>query len=159
VASLLLVGATAVAAGCVDLASFAGSWQGSVAADSGGGLLVGLEPGTSAELEISAVDRQTLAALLTTSDGRFLAARLQPVVRAQADVLSEMTFSGAPLRSYLAFVDPTSEPAVGPEEQPGSCTEPRPMLAVVSLYGDRVELRLIRGADEVYALFSMARRN
>jgi hypothetical protein len=63
---------------------------------------------------------------------------------AEADVLASMTFSGDPLRVYLAFV-PTAIGAGGDA------------LAVISLYDShRVELRLIKGApDPVYAIFAL----
>jgi hypothetical protein len=58
-------------------------------------------------------------------------------------VLADVHFAGEPLRTFFGFVNPPGEP---------------PYLTVVSLYSeDRVEVRLIRGPDEAYAVFALSR--
>lgn len=135
--------------GCADLREFRGTWRGErVGSDPS--LLVGALGDNVAELVIESLDRHGLAAHLRIEgpagrDGRFDVA-LASVPGAEADVLAGMTFDGAPLRTYLSFVEPV-------EGTGGSA------LAVVSLYDDeRVELRLLRGgASPLYGIFALRR--
>jgi hypothetical protein len=62
---------------------------------------------------------------------------------AEADALAGMTFSGSPLRVYLAF-------APIPDDAGDA-------LAVIALYEDRrVEVRLLRGGSApLYAIFAL----
>lgn len=139
----------AALAGCADLREFRGTWRGQrVGSDPS--LLVGALGDNVAELTIESLDRHGLAGHLRIDgpagrDGRFDAA-LGSVPGAEADVLAGMTFDGAPLRTYLSFVEPVEGAA-------GSA------LAVVSLYDDeRVELRLLRGgAAPLYGIFALRR--
>lgn len=138
----------AALAGCADLREFRGTWRGErVGSDPS--LLVGTLGDNIAELTIESLDRHGLAGHLRIEgpagrDGRFDAA-LASVPGAEADVLAGMTFEGAPLRTYLSFVEPV-------ESAGGSA------LAVVSLYDERVELRLLRGgAMPLYGIFALRR--
>lgn len=139
----------AALAGCADLREFRGTWRGDrVGSDPA--LLVGSLGDNVAELAIESLDRHGLVGHLRIAgaagrDGQF-DAPLASVPGAEADVLAGMTFDGAPLRTYLSFVDPV-EPAGGSA------------LAVVSLYDDeRVELRVLRGgATPLYGIFALRR--
>jgi hypothetical protein len=101
--------------------------------------------GVNATLTIDTIDKHGLRGhlrvvgadeALPIVDADF--ASLEP---AEADALATMTFSGAPLRVYLAFV-PTSDGDV---------------LAVISLYDSRrIEVRLMRGAPSpLYAIYAL----
>jgi hypothetical protein len=145
-AAVILVGLAGLA-GCNDVRDFAGTWtghrvQGLPSPPIGAGT-------DDARLTIDSIDthglRGSLRVTAETSGGPTLVdstfSSLEP---AEADVLASMTFSGDPLRVYLAFV-PTAIGAGGDA------------LAVISLYDSRrVELRLIKGApDPAYAIFAL----
>jgi hypothetical protein len=67
----------------------------------------------------------------------------QPIRHATDDVLGDLRLDGEPLRTFLGYL----RPATG-----------EPFLAVVSLFSeDRIEVRIIRGPDESYGVFSLAR--
>jgi hypothetical protein len=144
VATLVLVAGIA-AAGCNDLRDFAGAWNGQ---------RVGAHPalrvgeGQFANLFIFDIDKHGLEGLLHVygADGNtgLVEANFRSLEAAEADVLATMTFSGAPMRVYLAFV-PVLDGA-------GDA------LAIVALYDSRrIELRLMRGAPSpLYAIFTLA---
>ncbi len=67
----------------------------------------------------------------------------EPIRGAAGDSLGDMRLDGDPFRSYFGYV-----------QRPGES----PILAVVSLFAhDRIDLRLIRGADEIYGVFLLGR--
>ena len=69
----------------------------------------------------------------------------EPIRGASADVLAEMRLPGEPLKTYVGYVG-------------GASTSEAPYLCYVSLYAEnRVEARIIRGPDEVYGVFRLAR--
>ena len=75
--------------------------------------------------------------------GRLGQHRFLPVRGAQGDALADLSHPGDPLRAYLGFVEPPGE---------------APMLLVVSLHThDRVEVRVIRGPEELYGVFQLGR--
>ncbi|MDB4953581.1 MAG: hypothetical protein JWO36_1150 [Myxococcales bacterium] len=108
-------------------------------------LRVGVAAQTSATLVIDNIDSHGLSGELTV-DGLVDAAAFVSLAGAEADALSGMSFNGAPLRVYLAFV---AIPDSGGEA-----------LAVIALYEDhRIETRLLRGGTTpIYAIFAMTRR-
>jgi hypothetical protein len=125
---------------CSDLRDFRGSWQGPrVGAAST--VRTGFEGGSS-QLDIDQVDSHGLAARLRV-DGLLPETSIQSLEGAEADVLAGITFSGAPLRVYLAF-------APIPDAKGDA-------LVIVALYDDRrVEVRVLRGgASPVYGIFAM----
>jgi hypothetical protein len=134
-----LLGLSLVAAlGCQDLREYAGDWSGEISSDPA--LAHGFEPGTSLSVGITEVGRDHVA-FVATWNGR--SAPFVPIRRAAGDSLSEMQLPGEPLRTFLGFVEPPGE---------------SPYLTVMSLYPEnRIELRLIRGADEAYGVFSLRR--
>jgi hypothetical protein len=139
-----------LAAGCNDVRDFRGTWEGHRVGDDPA-LFVGsfgtvagqpsLEP--PAVVTLSALDRHGLHGHL--SIGGAIDTPIDSLPGAEADVLAGITFDGAPLRAYLAFV------AVG---------EGGDAMAIVSLYeDDRVDLRLLRGGSSpLYAIYSLGRR-
>jgi len=131
-------------AGCVDVRDFADTWQGTVLDEPA--ILAGFQPGTRIDpLQVDSVTLSQISAIMTSSDGRFERAVLQPITRTSSDALSSLTFDGAPLRSYLLFATVSSDP------QPG------PATVLLSLFAeDRIELRIIRG-NELYGVFSLRR--
>lgn len=127
--------------GCNDVRDFEGGWVGPrVGSDPV--LVVGALGMDPVELAIDSIDRFGLRGRLRV--GALLTSPLESVPGAEADVLASLTFDGAPLRTYLAFV------AV-----PGGDHA----LAVVSLYDDaRVELRMLRAGDApLYAIYVLRR--
>ena len=144
VATLVLVAFVATAA-CNDLRDFAGGWSGNRVGDAPA-LRVG--EGELANLAILDIDKHGLEGTLHVygADGNTLLveANFRSLEAAEADVLSTMTFSGAPMRVYLAFV-PVIDGA-------GDA------LAIIALYDSRrIELRLMRGAPSpLYAIYTLA---
>jgi hypothetical protein len=137
-ATCLLV-ALALAA-CNDLRDFQGDWTGPRIGESPV-LRRGIAIDARAHLSIDSVDKQGLVGRVSidgiVSDG--------PVVTlegAEADALATMTFSGAPMRVYMSFVD-------APD---GS------VLVMIALYDSRrVELRALRGEPTpLYAIFALS---
>jgi hypothetical protein len=135
-----LVAFLVVLAACNDLRGFDGAWRGPRVGDAA---VLTVGAGTSAALEIDHIDRHGLAGELTV-DGLVDHAKLVSLAGAEADVLSNMTFDGSPLRVYLAFVD---VPDGGGEA-----------LAVVALYDDkRIEVRVLRGGTQpLYGIYALA---
>jgi hypothetical protein len=125
---------------CSDLRDFRGEWVGPRVGDAQP-LHVNVPAGT-AILAIDQIDGHGLAARLTV-DGLLPETALTSIPGAAADVLSGITFSGAPLRVYLAFVP---VPDAGGDA-----------LAIVALYDDhRVEVRLLRGGSRpLYGIFTL----
>jgi len=127
--------------GCEDLRNFHGTWAGDRVGDDA--VRQGFDTAVSATLEIDDVDLQTLAGRLSTNDDRFARAVITPVRGVEADVLSTMTFDGAPARVFVSFADST--------DGGGSA------LVIISLYSDdRIELRVLRGGPApLYGIFSL----
>jgi hypothetical protein len=126
---------------CNDVHAFEGTWKGPRVGDAPV-LRVGVPMNTTAELAIDAIDTHGLRGHLSIS-GLVANAAFVSVDGAEADVLSNISFSGAPLRVYLAFV---AIPDDGGEA-----------LAVIALYDGRVEVRILRGgAKPLYAIFALA---
>src|SRR5262245_48280580 len=137
----LLLGAALVLAGCQDLRSFRGSWGGGLTGDSE--LAAGFPTVARAALTIDSADHLGLHGRLTIS-GLFDGTPIDSVRRASGDALGAVKVGAAPLHSYVAFA----------EAQTGT-----PALAVISLFqDDRVELRIIRGTDELYGVFLLRRQ-
>ncbi len=136
---LLALGAT-VSVACEDIRRFAGSWTGTVSADPN--LRRGFAADASLRVSIVDVDRARIAMTLDLQDGAGAIA-FEPIAGAAADVLGELRLPGEPLRTYLGYLRPAAK---------------EPTLAVVSLFPeDRVEARIIRGPQEIYGVFALAR--
>jgi hypothetical protein len=125
---------------CSDLRDFHGRWVGPRVGD-----VRPLDlnvPDGNATLSIDRIDGHGLAARLAV-DGLLPETALTSIPGAEADVLSGITFSGAPLRVYLAFVP---VPDAGGDA-----------LAIVALYDDhRIEVRLLRGGSApLYGIFTL----
>jgi hypothetical protein len=140
-ATLTLFVAIAIAgAACNDLRDFRGTWEGPRVGDSPV-LRVGL--GDNAQLFVDRIDAHGIAGRLAVS-GLMPPTEFASVPGVEADALANLTFAGAPLRVYLAFV-PVPDGA-------GDGT------LVIALYDDdRVEVRLLRGGPRpLYAIFALA---
>lgn len=124
---------------CNDLRDFRGTWQGPRVGEAE---VLRVGAGESATLSIDEIDSHGIQGHLAIP-GLVPDAALVPVPGAEADALANMTFSGGPLRVYLAFV---------PMPDGGGDA-----LVLVALFDDaRVELRVLRsGTQPVYAIFAM----
>jgi hypothetical protein len=130
-----------LAVGCNDLHAFEGTWTGPRVGESPV-LHVGVAPMATATLAIDAVDSHGIRGRLSISD-IVTESAFQSVEGAEADVLSNLSFSGEPMRVYLAFV---------PMPDDGGDA-----LAVIALYDDkRVEVRVLRGGTKpLYSIFAL----
>lgn len=124
------------AAGCSDLSTYQGDWQGTPVDDPA--LLTGLASTVKASLTIDLVDQVALSGTLELDREKVT---LRPLTRAANDTLGGMSLPDGALRSYLTAAPLASGDA----------------LAVVSFYSDpRVDLRLVR-SDVLYAVFHLKR--
>lgn len=124
---------------CSDLREFQGTWHGSRVGDATP-IRLNVADG-DATLTIDRIGAHELAARLAI-DGLVPETAIASLPGAEADVLAGITFSGAPLRVYLAFV------AV-PDGHGDA-------LVVVALYDDkRVEIRLVRGGGSETGLYGI----
>jgi hypothetical protein len=142
-ARVRLAGATLVLltlVACSDLREFRGTWRGPLVGDTA--LQVNPPTGPAA-LVIELVDSHHLSARLTVN-GLLPEAVIESLPAAEADVLSDITFGGSPLKVYLSF---TAVPDGGGDA-----------LVVVALYDDRrVEVRVVRGGTKpLYSIFALS---
>jgi hypothetical protein len=134
---------------CSDLRDFQGQWVGPRVGDArqpdmdANILAVNVLDG-NATLWIDGIGSHSLAARLMV-DHLLPETALTPIPGAEADVLAGITFSGAPLRVYLAFV---------PIQDGGGDA-----LTIVALYDDhRIEVRLLRGGPaktQLYGIYTL----
>lgn len=140
-ATFWLVGLLAVGA-CNDVRDFAGDWHGNRVGDSP---VLRVGDGDSATLTVDTIDKHGLRGhvAVAAAAGTLIDTDFESLEAAEADAVSSMTFAGAPLRVYMAFV-PVSDGA-------GDA------LAMISLYDSRrIELRLMRGSPQpLYAIFPL----
>ncbi len=131
-----------VLAGCNDLREFRGTWTGARVGEAAV-VRVGIGSGAVATLTIDDLDTHGLHGALTIT-GLVQDAPVESLPGAEADALSGMTFTGAPLRVYLSFV---SVPDGGGEA-----------LALIALFDDhRIEARILRGGGvPLYAIFALS---
>lgn len=126
---------------CNDLRDFRGEWQGPRVGDAAA-LRQNLDGVEGARLAIDTIEAHGLAGRLAI-DGILPEAPFESLPGAEADALAGLTFSGTPLRVYLAFV---AIPDGGGDA-----------LVVVALYDDRrISVRLLRGgATPLYGIFAL----
>jgi hypothetical protein len=129
-------------AACTDVHDYRGAWSGARVGDAPA-LHVGVADAATAQLAIDSIDKHGMSGTLTV-DGLVDHASLESLAGAEADALAQLTFTGDPLRVYLAFAD-TSDGAGD-------------VLVVIALFDQtRVELRVLRGgATPIYAIFALA---
>jgi hypothetical protein len=136
----LALGAALTASGCEDLRQFAGGWAGEISRDPQH--QHGFAPGAVVAARIASATRYGIDMTITLP-GESGALRFEPIRHAAGDVLADVRLPGEPLRTFLGFVSPASQ---------------APYLTIVSLYAeDRLEIRLIRGPNEVYGVFALSR--
>jgi hypothetical protein len=130
--------------GCSDLREFRGTWSGKL--NDNAPVVAGI-PDTlavsPARLTIEVATNHELRARLTVP-GILPETAIATLPQVEADVLSDITFTGAPLKVYLAFA-PTTDGG-------GDA------LVVIALYDDRrVEVRLLRGGTvPLYGIFALS---
>jgi hypothetical protein len=127
--------------GCQDVREYAGTWTGARVGDDA--VRQGFTANTSATLRVDSIALQSLDARLTTSDGRFDDVAIVPLSASEADVLSSMTFDGAPVRVFVSFAPAT--------DGGGDA------MVLTALYADeRIELRVLRGGPApLYGIFTL----
>jgi hypothetical protein len=129
-----------VAGGCEDLRQFTGLWSGPISGDPAHQHGFGAQ--AVLEANVGSVTRSSLDLNLTLP-GRAEALRFEPIRHATDDALGDMRLDEEPLRTYLGYVKPPDEEAY---------------LTVVSLFAeDRIDVRLIRGPEEAYGVFTLRR--
>lgn len=127
-------------AACNDLRDFEGDWEGARIGDSPA-LRVGVGESAHATLAIDGIDKHGLRGRLAI-DGLMTETAFVSLEGAEADALATLSFSGAPMRVYLTFVD-------APDGE---------VLAMIALYvARRIEVRVLRGGSvPVYAIFTLS---
>jgi hypothetical protein len=128
-------------AACNDIRDFGGRWQGARVGAAGA---VSTGPGEAATLEIDGVDAHGIRARITV-DNLIDETPITSLEGAEADAVANLTFSGNPLRVFLAF----SSTRDGGGDA----------FVIIALYDDdRVEARVMRGGTApVYAIFALQR--
>lgn len=126
--------------GCNDLRDFRGAWDGARVGDA---TVLRVGAGERATLTIESIDAHGLAGRLAI-DGLAPEVAFTSLAGAEADALATMSFSGNPLRVYLAFL---AIPDGGGDA-----------FAMIALYDDRrIEVRVLRGGTvPIYAIFAMS---
>lgn len=124
---------------CNDLREFRGTWEGERVGEAA---VLRVGGGEHASLTIDSIDSHGLAGRLSI-EGLMAEQSFASLAGAEADAVANMTFSGDPLRVYLAFVP---VPDGGGEA-----------LALIALYDDRrIEVRVLRGGTSpLYAIFAL----
>lgn len=141
-ATLVAIAVTCVLGGaCNDLREFRGTWTGARVGEAAE-VKVGVARDASLTLSIDELDTHGLRGTLSIT-GLVADAPLASLPGAEADALAGMTFTGSPLRVYLAFV---GVPDGGGEA-----------LALIALFDDhRIETRILRGGTlPLYAIFAL----
>ena len=126
---------------CNDVRAFHGNWRGTRVGDAEV-LRTGFSTDTTATLTIDTVDSHGLRGRLTV--GTVVRdADLVSLPGAEADVISGMTFAGAPMRVYIGFVDAADGAGQA--------------FAMIALYDDhRIEVRVLRGGTvPLYGIFAL----
>lgn len=136
-----LVVVAALVVGCSDLRDFRGVWEGP-RVGTADVVKVGAPQSTSATLYIEEIDAHGLSGTISL-EGLVMDAPVATVPGAEADALAGMTFSGSPLRVYLAFI------AIA--DGRGDA------LAMIALYDhQRIEVRVLRGGSgPLYAIYAL----
>lgn len=129
-------------AGCSDLQDYRGSWSGA-RVGTNPVLRIGAPTAAAATLDITELDKAGLQGTIEIAD-LVDQASFSSIAGAEADALGGMTFTGSPLRVYLAFV-----------AMPDGAGD---ALAVIALYDEhRVELRMLRGGTTpLYAIYALS---
>lgn len=137
---LAAVAVLLLGAGCEDIRRFEGIWVGDVSKDQAH--RQGFGEGAFLRATVATVSRTGIEMTIDLPQ-QAAPTRFEPIRHAADDVLGELRLEGEPLRTFLGYLRP-----------PGT----DPYLAVVSLFAaDRIDIRIIRGPEEVYGVFSLRR--
>jgi hypothetical protein len=127
-------------AGCEDIRRFEGVWAGPVSADPAH--QQGFGNTAFLRANVGTVSRTSIQLSIDLPEGSG-PLPFQPIQHAADDALGDLRLEGEPLRTFLGYL----RPATG-----------EPYLAVVSLFAeDRIDVRIIRGANESYGVFTLRR--
>jgi hypothetical protein len=128
-----------LATGCEDIRRMEGEWTGPVSADPVH--RQGFGAGVTMRAVVTSVSRRGIVATLDLPPEGPLPFR--PITHAADDALGDLRLDGEPLRTFLGYLRPAAGDAY---------------LAVISLFSeDRVDVRIIRGPEEIYGVFSLHR--
>jgi len=124
---------------CSDLRDFRGVWDGP-RVGTADVVKVGAPNARGATLFIEDIDEHGMSGTLSI-DSLVTDAPIASIPGAEADAIAGITFNGAPLRVYLAFVGMDGGEA----------------MAMIALYDHRrIEVRLLRGGSEpLYAIYAL----
>jgi hypothetical protein len=126
-------------AGCEDIRRLEGEWAGPVSADPNH--QQGFPAGTMMRATVTSVSRRQLE--LTIDLPPVGPLPFQPIRHATDDALGDLRLDGEPLRTFLGYLRPPAG---------------EPFLVVVSFFSEeRIDVRVIRGPDETYGVFSLRR--
>jgi hypothetical protein len=127
-------------AGCEDIRRFEGVWAGPVSADPAH--QQGFGNAAFLRANVGTVSRTSIQLSIDLPEGSG-PLPFQPILHAADDALGDLRLEGEPLRTFLGYLrPPTGEP----------------YLAVVSLFAeDRIDVRIIRGPNESYGVFTLRR--
>jgi hypothetical protein len=129
-----------LAGGCQDIRNYRGTWSGAISTDPD--RRVGFDVGQRATLAILSLDHGSVHGRLTAAPVG-TNAFVDSIVRVAGDELADISVGADSLRNYLAFL-PTLDGV--------------PALGVITLRAnDAVELRIIRGTNELYGVFPLSR--
>ena len=134
----LAVAGLVAGAGCEDIRHFEGSWAGPVSADPAHHQGFAADAGLQANVTAVSRTQLTMTVALPTGPVPF-----EPIRHAADDALGDLRLEGEPLRTFLGYLRPAGAD---------------PYLTVVSFFAEeRIDLRLIRGPDDAYGVFSLRR--
>ena len=129
-----------LAGGCEDIRRFEGVWVGPVSADPAH--QQGFGDTAFLRATVGPVSRTSIDLTVDLPQGT-APLRFEAIRHAADDALGDLRLEGEPLRTFLGFLRP-----------PGA----QPYLTVVSLFAeDRIDVRIIRGPDEAYGVFTLRR--
>jgi|MudIll2142460700_1097286.scaffolds.fasta_scaffold66024_2 hypothetical protein len=135
-----------VLAGCNKLKDYNGEFDGPVLAYEP--IRIGFPPETTLHMKMDFYDEVQAEGTMSTSDGTFDNATLQPIQGLSNDGLWTLKFSGSGFLNYMRIAEVTNGVFKG-----------KYAVVIISLFesGD-VEVRIIVGASDLYGVFTLKKQ-